>query len=126
MLPSNSKNCWSSYAPYTHQKSTNWVLNMVRFDALALMLLTKVVPNRTLRRCCSGTIFLGYDAKFEQNKCKFISNSTKITALSEPLQNICAIKGQVLKYAPLFCWVRNQNLLWLLSITSSYILDLVW
>ena len=61
---------------------------MVRFDALALILLTKVVPNRTLSRW--STIFLGYDAKFAQNKCKFKSNSIKITALSVPLQMIGA------------------------------------
>ena len=55
------------YAPYLQQKSANWALNTVFFDALVLMLLTKLVQNSTYKRCRSGIIFLNYDTKFAPN-----------------------------------------------------------
>ena len=39
---------------YTN-KSVYWVLNMVLIYGLVLILLTKFVPNSTIRRCSSGT-----------------------------------------------------------------------
>ena len=49
--------------PYFLQKNANLEVNMVLFYALVLMLLTKFVPNSTFRRCSSGIMFFGYDAK---------------------------------------------------------------
>ena len=37
--------------------------SMVLFYAFMLMLLTKFIPNRTIRRCSSGTNFFNYDTK---------------------------------------------------------------
>ena len=52
-------------APYLHQKSANGPI-----DALMLMLLTKLVPNGTLKRCNSGINLINHDAKFALNITK--------------------------------------------------------
>ena len=50
---------------YLHQKSAIWALNIVLLGTLVLMMLTKFVPNSTIIRCSSGTIFL------KSNKMKY-------------------------------------------------------
>ena len=50
-------------APYFHQKNVNLALNIMLFDALVLI--TKFVPNGTIRRCDAGK--KNYDAKFAPN-----------------------------------------------------------
>ena len=66
-------------APYLHQKSVNGPIN-----ALMLMLLTKLVPNGTLKRCNSGINLINNDAKFAPNITKSV--------LSDLLQKIGANK----------------------------------
>ena len=50
-----------------HQKSKQGAF----FVALVLMMLTKFVPNRSIRRCTSGIFFCLFDAKFSPNIVKF-------------------------------------------------------
>ena len=62
-------------APYFHQKSVSWALNMMLFlDALVVMLFIKFVPNSTIRKYSSAKNFLNYGAK-----------SAPINAYSVPL-----------------------------------------
>ena len=55
------------FAPYLHQNSANRALNIVLFYALVLMLLTKFVLNRTIRRCCFCINFWNFDAELAPN-----------------------------------------------------------
>ena len=54
-------------ATYLHQKSAYLVLNIMLFDALVLILLTKFNLNCTFKRYSFGIQFLNYKAKFAPN-----------------------------------------------------------
>ena len=64
-------------APYLHQKSNNWALNIELFYALVLMLFTNFVPIAPLEGAVPAFIVFNYDPKFAPNIKQFVSNSNK-------------------------------------------------
>ena len=67
-----------------HQKSTRWALDIVLFYSLVLMLLTKFLPNKTLKDAVRILLFWIMMLNLHQIYYKFVPNSTKkcITAVS--------------------------------------------
>ena len=91
------------YAPYLYSKSANQALNMVLFDALVLLLLTKFVPNGTIRRCCFRILFLILKINYPQILWLSVLNSTK-KGHNPGAKNVLALKctyswlGQTQRY----------------------------
>ena len=76
------------------KKNANKVLSEVPFYALVLMLLTKLFPNGTFRKCSSGTHLFYYDSKFAPNILQICPNKKGCTSSTyEPndkIETVCS------------------------------------
>ena len=55
------------------KKCANLALNLLFLCSLVLILLTKLVPNRNIKRCSFNINYLNYDTKLAPNKMQIYS-----------------------------------------------------